>query len=169
MGNPKENIPVMEQNCFCNKDDYKGELAEDDSPDELTEVVTEEVLAFEEQKIQADDSLKNPMFSMYESQSTTIFAIFAGITIISAIQYSIYRIFLSNKNSYRALTQFVTMMFGLVVGGYVTNVLVASPGAQIISQEESIMIVSFIKDICLMVFAYYFGTQSREEPSDQGK
>jgi len=166
MGKPKENIPVVEQNCFCDKDDYTEEATEEGSLGEPTEVVTEEVLSFEEQKIQIDDSTKTSMFSMYESLSTTIFAIFAGITIISAIQYSIYRIFSTNKNSYRALTQFVTMMFGLVVGGYITNVLVASPGAQIISQEESIMIVSFIKDICLMVFAYYFGTQSKEEPSD---
>jgi hypothetical protein len=48
------------------------------------------------------------------------------------------------------------------------NLIVASPHAKILSEQESMMIVSFVKDICLMVFAYYFGTQSKEEPSDKG-
>ena len=59
-------------------------------------------------------------------------------------------------------------MLGLIVGGYMINLIVASPHAKILSEQESMMIVSFVKDICLMVFAYYFGTQSKEEPSDKG-
>ncbi len=107
-------------------------------------------------------------FSLYDNIATNFAAIILSIIIIGGIQIWIQKIFLSNKNSYRALTQFVTTMLGLVVGGYMINLIIASPHEKILSEQESMMIVSFIKDICLMVFAYYFGTQSKEEPSDKG-
>jgi hypothetical protein len=107
-------------------------------------------------------------YSLYDGVATNFAAIILSILIITGIQIWIQKIFLSNKNSYRALTQFVTTMLGLIVGGYMINLIVASPHAKILSEQESMMIVSFVKDICLMVFAYYFGTQSKEEPSDKG-
>ena len=90
-----------------------------------------------------------------------------SIAIVGMIQFLIFKIYASNKNTYRALTHFVTTMLGLVIGGYIVNLLVSDPGQKIMSEQESMTIVSFIKDICLMVFAYYFGTQSNSEPSEK--
>lgn len=126
----------------------------------------EEVLV--EQKEKKDNNSSDKL-SLYDNQLTTIAAVLLGILLVSGIQVWIFKIFQHNKNSYRALTQFVTMMLGLVVGGYMTNLLVASPHEKIMTEQESMTIVSFIKDICLMVFAYYFGTQSREEPKESSR
>lgn len=90
-----------------------------------------------------------------------------SIAVVGMIQFLIFKIYASNKNTYRALTHFVTTMLGLVIGGYIVNLLVSDPGQKIMSEQESMTIVSFIKDICLMVFAYYFGTQSNSEPSEK--
>jgi hypothetical protein len=90
-----------------------------------------------------------------------------SIVVVGMIQFLIFKIYASNKNTYRALTHFVTTMLGLVMGGYIVNLLVSDPSQKIMSVQESMTIVSFIKDICLMVFAYYFGTQSNSEPSEK--
>ena len=90
-----------------------------------------------------------------------------SIAVVGMIQFLIFKIYASNKNTYRALTHFVTTMLGLVIGGYIVNLLVSDPDQKIMSAQESMTIVSFVKDICLMVFAYYFGTQSNSAPSEK--
>lgn len=144
-------------------EDKITEIKADNIEKTKEETLKEEILVEPKEKKEINTSEK---FSLYDNHITTIAAILIGIAIVSGIQLWIFKIFQHNKNSYRALTQFVTMMLGLIVGGYMTNLLVASPHEKIMTQQESMTIVSFIKDICLMVFAYYFGTQSREEPKE---
>jgi hypothetical protein len=43
--------------------------------------------------------------------------------------------------------------------------LIAGPSTELLGEQERITILAFIKDICLMVFAYYFGTRAIP-PSD---
>ena len=38
-------------------------------------------------------------------------------------------------------------------------------GGRVIIRDEHTIILGFIKDICLMVFAFYFGTRSSSPPS----
>jgi hypothetical protein len=56
-------------------------------------------------------------------------------------------------------------MVGLILGVYVCDMLIAGPSTELLGEQERITILSFIKDICLMVFAYYFGTRAIP-PSD---
>jgi len=111
------------------------------------------------------DTLKN---NMIEGSATMDFlTVGMFIAIIAIIQLIIFKIYSSNKNTYRALTHFVTTMLGLIMGGYIANLFVLNPSHKIMSEQESMIIVGFIKDICLMVFAYYFGTQSNSDPSEK--
>ena len=69
------------------------------------------------------------------------------------------------KSEYRALTHFVMSLVGVVVAIYITDMLVAGPTASLLEKEDQATILSFIKDIAIMVLAYYFGTKA---PSDDG-
>lgn len=99
-------------------------------------------------------------FSLYNSVGTTLLAVLLGIVIVSGIQWSVSRIFLKEKNPHRALTQFVTMMVAIMVGVYVSDMLIAGPHVQLLAEGERTSILGFVKDTALMIFAYYFGTQS---------
>jgi len=48
----------------------------------------------------------------------------------------------------------------LVIGAYIADLLIAGPDTSLLSDEEHTIILHFIKDTCLMVFAYFFGTKS---------
>jgi len=99
-------------------------------------------------------------FSLYNSVGTTLMAVVLGIIIVAGIQWSVSRIFSKEKNPHRALTQFVTMMVAIMVGVYVSDMLIAGPHVQLLAEGERTAILGFVKDTALMIFAYYFGTQS---------
>jgi hypothetical protein len=104
--------------------------------------------------------------SLYDTKSTTVLAILLGIAIVGGIQYMVQKIFLSNKNEHKALTQFVTSMVALVIGAYIADLLIAGPDTSLLSDDEHTIILGFIKDICLMVFAFYFGTKTAPAPKE---
>jgi len=103
--------------------------------------------------------------SLYDTRSTTVLAILIAIAIVGGVQYGVARIFATSKTEHHALTHFVTAMVGLVMGVYVCDMLIAGPDTELLGEQERITILAFIKDTCLMVFAYYFGTRAIP-PSD---
>lgn len=104
--------------------------------------------------------------SLYDTKISTIVAVFLGIAIVGGIQLVVHNIHKNAKTDYNALTQFVTMMVALVLGAYMADLLIAGPDTSLLSDDEHTIILGFVKDICLMVFSYYFGTRSasRTEP-----
>jgi uncharacterized protein YneF (UPF0154 family) len=103
--------------------------------------------------------------SLYDKLPTTIAAIAIGIGIIGGIQWIVRKIFSSEKLEHKALTQFVTAMFALIVGVWIADKLIAGPSTELLLPGESSQLLTFIKDITLMVFSYYFGTKANV-PSD---
>jgi len=98
--------------------------------------------------------------SLYDTLPTTIAAIAIGVGIIGGIQWTVRKIFASEKADHRALTQFVTSMFALIVGVWIADKLIAGPSTELLETGESSQLLTFIKDITLMVFSYYFGTKA---------
>lgn len=98
--------------------------------------------------------------SLYDSKASTIVAVMLGMLIVGGIQLIVHNIHKNAKTDYRALTQFVTMMVALVLGAYMADLLIAGPDTSLLSDDEHTIILGFVKDICLMVFSYYFGTRS---------
>lgn len=103
--------------------------------------------------------------SLYDTKATSVLAIVMGILIVAGVQLGVARIFATSKTEHHALTHFVTAMVGLVLGVYVCDMLIAGPTTELLAEQERITILAFIKDTCLMVFAYYFGTRATP-PSD---
>ena len=98
--------------------------------------------------------------SLYDTLPTTIAAIAIGVGIIGGIQWTVRKIFTREKADHKALTQFVTSMFALIVGVWIADKIIAGPSAELIDPGESSQLLTFIKDITLMVFSYYFGTKA---------
>jgi|GEM_PF-1116370 len=98
--------------------------------------------------------------SLYDSTDTTIVAVVLGITIVGGIQVFVQRLFVKARTEHELLTRFVVSLVALVVGAYITDLLIAGPDTSLLSDDEHTIILGFIKDICLMVFAFYFGTKS---------
>ena len=106
--------------------------------------------------------------SLYDTKATSVLAIVMGILIVAGVQLGVARIFATSKTEHHALTHFVTAMVGLVLGVYVCDMLIAGPTTELLAEQERITILAFIKDTCLMVFAYYFGTRAIP-PSDNNE
>ena len=102
--------------------------------------------------------------SLYDSIPTTFGAILLGASIIAGIQWLVRTIFMREKAEHKALTQFVTAMFALIAGLWVADKLIAGPDTELLLPGESTSILTFIKDITLMVFSYYFGTKAQVPP-----
>lgn len=103
---------------------------------------------------------KEEFVSLYNSVWTTFAAVALGILIVGGIQVAVARIFARERNPHRALTQFVTAMVAIMVGVYVSDMLIAGPNVELLGEGERASILGFVKDTALMIFAYYFGTQS---------
>jgi hypothetical protein len=104
--------------------------------------------------------------SLYDTLPTTVGAIAIGIGIIGGIQWTVGRIFKRERADHKALTQFVTAMFALIVGVWIADKLIAGPSTELIAPDESRELLTFIKDITLMVFSYYFGTKANVPQDD---
>lgn len=98
--------------------------------------------------------------SLYDTLPTTVAAIAIGVGIIGGIQWTVRKIFTREKADHKALTQFVTSMFALIVGVWIADKLIAGPSTELLESGESSQLLTFIKDITLMVFSYYFGTKA---------
>jgi hypothetical protein len=104
--------------------------------------------------------------SLYDGTSTTMVAIGVGLLIIAFIQMVLWKIASKAKSDHGYLTRFVTSLVAIIMGIYVADHLIAGPDTSLLSGDERTLVIHFVKDICLMVFAYYFGLKS-PVPSDR--
>ena len=105
--------------------------------------------------------------SLYDTKATTVAAILFGVMIVGVIQFIVARMYQSAKNEQEYLTRFVTALVALVMGAYIADLLSAGPDTSLLSPEEHLTILGFVKDVCLMVFAYFFGTKSAATPPSE--
>jgi len=101
-----------------------------------------------------------PFSSLYDTEVGTAVAIVFGMSILIVVQIKVARIFGSAKSIIEALTYFATSMVAILVGIYICDLLIAGPDVVLLREGERSSIVNFVKDTCLMVFAYFFGTKS---------
>jgi hypothetical protein len=102
--------------------------------------------------------------SLYDGTNTTMVAIGFGLLIIVSIQLMLWKIASKSKSDHVYLTRFVTFLVAIVMGIYVADHLIAGPDTSLLSGDERTLVIHFVKDICLMVFAYYFGLKSPVPP-----
>lgn len=103
--------------------------------------------------------------SLYDTYGTTMIAIVFAVAIVSAVIGLVQYIYRRATSDHSALTQFVTTMFALIAGVFVADKLVAGPSTELLDGQESLKVLEFIQQTCLMVFAYYFGTKA-QPPAD---
>jgi uncharacterized membrane protein YqgA involved in biofilm formation len=106
------------------------------------------------------EEARAPFESLYDAPTTAVIAIILGACIVGGIQYGVQRLFASAKSESSALTSFATSMCAIIVAVYACDMLVAGPHAELLSEQERVLTLGFIKDMTMLVFAYYFGTQS---------
>ena len=140
------------------------EAAHVDAPEKADQVQEKEAVHHETIQHTFDSKGEKIYPSLYDTLPTTFGAIFLGAIIIGSIQLLVKKIYEREKKEHKALTQFVTTMFACIVGIWIADKLIAGPSAQLLYEGESKEVLSFIKDITLMVFAYYFGTKAN--PND---
>jgi len=116
-----------------------------------------------EATVVVEEASAHPFASLYDSAGTTIVAIILGAAILVGIQVGVQRMFSAAKNSQTALTAFATSMCAILVAIYAADMLVAGPHVELLTEQERITTLSFIKDMTMLVFAYFFGTQSAKE------
>lgn len=104
--------------------------------------------------------------SLYDSTGTTIAAVFLGICIVASIQALVLKLYSASKGEHIYLTRFVTAMVALIVGAYLADLLIAGPDTSLLSDADHTLILTFLKDTCLMVFSYYFGLKAQAPRED---
>jgi hypothetical protein len=105
-----------------------------------------------------------PFHSLYQTFGGTLTAVSLGVLIIVGIQLVVSWIFNSARTMSDSLTTFATAMVAVLVGIYVCDLLIAGPEVMLLREAERTTIVTFIKDISLMCFSYYFGSKTSKEP-----
>lgn len=105
--------------------------------------------------------------SLYDNLDTTLLAIAIGLFVVITIQLLVARMFRIARTDYGYLTWFATGLVSCVVAIYIADMLIAGPGTELLSEQEHLSILDFIKSICLMVFSYYFGLKS--QPPKEGE
>ena len=104
--------------------------------------------------------------SLYDTQGGTVTAIAFGLAVVVVVQVLVGRIFSRAKSMIEALTFFATAMVAFLVAVYLCDLLIAGPDVLLLRAGERAAIVGFVKDTCLMVFAYFFGTRSNGASND---
>ena len=104
--------------------------------------------------------------SLYDTQAGTITAIVFGLGVVVVVQLLVERIFSRAKSMIEAPTFFATAMVAFLVAVYLCDLLIAGPDVLLLRAGERAAIVGFVKDTCLMVFAYFFGTRSNGASND---
>ena len=105
--------------------------------------------------------------SLYDNLDTTLLAIAIGLFVVITSQLLVARMFRIARTDYGYLTWFATGLVSCVVAIYIADMLIAGPGTELLSEQEHLSILDFIKSICLMVFSYYFGLKS--QPPKEGE
>ena len=116
-------------------------------------------------KMEATTLPAGPFHSLYQTFGGTLTAVALGVLIIVGIQLIVSRIFNSARTMSDSLTTFATAMVAVLVGIYVCDLLIAGPKVMLLREAERTTIVTFIKDISLMCFSYYFGSKTIKEPA----
>ena len=98
--------------------------------------------------------------SLYDTQLGTVTAIAFGLGVVVVVQLLVAKIFAGAKSMVESLTFFATSMVAFLVAVYICDLLIAGPDVFLLREGERSSIVSFIEDICLMTFAYFFGTRN---------
>ena len=98
--------------------------------------------------------------SLYDTQGGTVTAIAFGLGVVVVVQLLVAKIFAGAKSMVESLTFFATSMVAFLVAVYICDLLIAGPDVFLLREGERSSIVSFIEDICLMTFAYFFGTKN---------
>jgi hypothetical protein len=98
--------------------------------------------------------------SLYDTQAGTVTAIAFGLAVVVVVQLLVARIFSGAKTMVEALTFFAVSMVAVLVAVYLCDLLIAGPDVLLLREGERSSIVSFVQDICLMTFAYFFGTKN---------
>lgn len=104
--------------------------------------------------------------SLYDTTGTTIAAVFLGVAIVTSVQILTLKLYSSAKSEHVYLTRFVTSLVALIVGAYLADLLIAGPDTSLLSDEDHTLILTFVKDTCLMVFSYYFGLKAQAPKED---
>lgn len=138
------------------------ELPESDAP--LLELVAPE--APPEVVAATEAPPAGPFSSLYQSFGGTLTAVALGLLIIVGIQIIVGRVFSGKRTMSDSLTTFATAMVAVLVGIYVCDLLIAGPEIMLLRESERTTIVTFIKDISLMCFSYYFGSKTFKEPKE---
>jgi len=130
-----------------------------DSGLDVVERVTDDAVLLE--GLAATDAPTVEAFSsLYDTQGGTITAIAFGLGVVVVVQLLVARIFAGAKSMVEALTFFATAMVSVLVAVYLCDLLIAGPDVLLLREGERSSIMSFIEDICLMTFAYFFGTKT---------
>jgi len=109
----------------------------------------------------------SPFSSLYETFGGTLTAVALGLLIILSIQLIVNRVFSGARTMSDSLTTFATSMVAILVAIYVCDLLIAGPDVMLLREAERTTIVTFIKDISLMCFSYYFGSKTTREPKHE--
>ena len=130
----------------------------DTSPEVLPQVTDDAVLL--EEIAHTEMPTVDAFSSLYDTQGGTIAAISFGLAVVVVVQLLVARIFSRTKSMVESLTLFATSMVAFLVAVYLCDLLIAGPDVLLLREGERSSIVSFIEDICLMTFAYFFGTRN---------
>jgi hypothetical protein len=136
----------------------------DTSPEVLQQVTDDAVLL--EEIAGPETPIVDEFSSLYDTQGGTIAAISFGLGVVVVVQLLVARIFSRAKSMIEALTFFATAMVAFLVAVYLCDLLIAGPDVLLLRVGERAAIVGFVKDTCLMVFAYFFGTRSNGGTND---
>lgn len=136
----------------------------DTSPEVLPQVTDDAVLL--EEIAGPETPIVDKFSSLYDTQGGTIAAIAFGLGVVVVVQLLVARIFSRAKSMIEALTFFATAMVAFLVAVYLCDLLIAGPDVLLLRAGERAAIVGFVKDTCLMVFAYFFGTRSNGGAND---
>lgn len=130
----------------------------DTSPEVLPQVTDDAVLL--EEIAGPETPIVDEFSSLYDTQGGTIAAISFGLGVVVVVQLLVAKIFAGAKSMVESLTFFATSMVAFLVAVYICDLLIAGPDVLLLREGERSSIVSFIEDICLMTFAYFFGTRN---------
>jgi hypothetical protein len=136
----------------------------DTSPEVLPQVTDDAVLLGE--IAGPETPIVDEFSSLYDTQGGTFAAIAFGLAVVVVVQLLVAKIFSRAKSMVESLTFFATSMVAFLVAVYICDLLIAGPDVLLLREGERSSIVSFIEDICLMTFAYFFGTKNGSVTND---
>jgi len=83
-----------------------------------------------------------------------------GCTVITALAM-LHITKVEKGDSKKMLIRAILLAFGIMVGVWAGDKLIA-PTLHILNEQESGLMLNMVKDLSLLIFGYYFGTNSKE-------